>query len=203
MTRTILQSSSELLTRKRNAQGGINFQHLRLGNMPDVVGEYAFGKADQIIAEDGAVVLQPLVGSDFDLRRKTAVSAVDRSAYYAGETFINTILPGNDEENPLAFRITSGALVDQVQVAASHSPLSSRNMVWYESTSSASALSSSAYFSKSSLSRAADFSGVFATAGVGVKEIVTLPAGTSLGTSIVRGPKAGISKVCVMVISKV
>jgi hypothetical protein len=77
---------------------------------------------------------------------------------------------------------------------------SSKIGIWYDSTSIASALSSSAWSRKSSMSLASDLCICSLPAEAGVKAIIVLPTGISRGMSIISLWLAGTSIVCSIVI---
>lgn len=139
-----------------DAESGVDFFHFGNRKMAYIIGKYAFGKTNQIVTENSAVMFKPFTDANSDLGREAEVARINGGA---NNTYI----------------------------------------FWYESTSSASAFSSSAYFLKSFLSLSADISGEFTEDRAGVKASITGPMGTSRGTSRAMWRSAGTSMVCVMV----
>ena len=181
----------EMLDSQSNAQSSVDFLYFGVREMSNVICKYTFWKTNQVVAENCTVMLEPFINANYKLGGNAVIFRINRGADDAGEAFIYAILPGNNKKNPLFFRVIFGAFVYQKQITSFHFSISSICIFWYESTSSASAFNSSAYFSKSSLSLAAISSGEFADDLAGVKAIIVLPVGTSLGTVIRRS--AGIS----------
>jgi hypothetical protein len=56
---------------------------------------------------DARFVLEPVFGADFDLRRQSVPTCVDRGADDRGETRSDQGRPGDDGEDPRSFRVSS------------------------------------------------------------------------------------------------
>jgi hypothetical protein len=177
-------------------ESDVHFLHFGKGERADIVGEQRLMNTDQIVTEYSAVVFKPLIDTNFNLSWEAVKISVDRGANDRGETLIDKGLPGNNEKNTVFFGIVFRTPINAVQIASFHGLSSSKIGIWYNSTSSASALSSSAWRRNSSISRSSDILSLTAEAGVKVR--ITLPVGISGGTSSVIRRLAGISMVWVI-----
>jgi hypothetical protein len=111
------------------------------------IGKHGFLDANQLIAENSTVVLYSFVHAYLDLSGEAVVIGVNGSANSGREILINKSLSGNNKENSVFLWVIFGTLINPVEAAMFHNLMS-----WYSKTSSASALSSSAYSLKSSIS---------------------------------------------------
>jgi hypothetical protein len=82
-------------------------------------------KTDQFVAVDRTVMFQSLVCANLDLGTKAAVFGVDWGANNCGKTGINSLLPSNDQENPIIPGVIPGAPVYPVEFASLH-----RSKLW-------------------------------------------------------------------------
>ena len=196
------EADMKLFDGKGYAEGGVYFLHFVIRESADIIGEHGFINAHQIVAEDGAVVFQPFINTDFDLCTDTAVLGVDRGANNRGETLIDKSLPGNNKKNTVFLRIVFCSFIDPVEFAPFHRSLSSKIGFWYKSTSSTSALSLSAWRRKYSASCAAVILCLADFASAGLNEMITDSVGISRGTSMISLRSLGIFMVCVRVIEK-
>ena len=112
----------KFLHSQRNAEGGINRRHFVIRKAANEVSQSDFGDACQFIAIDGAVMLQPFIRADFNLSRQTAVFGIHRGANYRGERCVDSILPGNDQKNPVILWVILRSPVDTEEIAALHEP---------------------------------------------------------------------------------
>jgi len=194
-------NDTELIDCQSDTEGSIDFLHFVRRERAYIVSEQKLGKANQIVAEYSAVVFKPFIYANLNLGGETAIVSVDRGANDRGETLIDKGLPGNNQKNPVFLWVVFRTPINAEQIAPFHGSSSPKIGIWYDSTSSASALSSSAWRRKSSISRSSDILSLPAEAGK--KRISARPAGTSGGTSMVSLWLAGISTVCVMLMRQV
>jgi hypothetical protein len=196
-----------LYNSQSDAKGGIYFLHFGKGERADEVSKQGFMNTDsgclssRIIAEYCTVVFKPFIDTNFNLGGEAAIVSVDRGANDRGKALIDKGLPGNNEKNPVSFGVIFRTPINTVQIAPFHGLSSSKIGIWYNSTSSASALSSSAWRRKSSISLSSDILSL--TSKAGVKARTALPVGTSRGTSMINRRSAGISTVCVTVMERI
>ena len=85
----------------------------------NVVGQVGFGKTDQGIAVDTAVVFQAFVGTDGNLCRQSIVGGVDWRANDRRELGIDQDLPAHNNENALPFGVAR-RMFDEKELAALH-----------------------------------------------------------------------------------
>jgi len=189
---------TELTDSQSNTEGGIYQFHFGIRKRANVISQHGFRDTDQIVTEYSAVVFKPIIDTNFNLSGEAVIISVDRGANDRGETLLYKGLPGNNQKNPMFLWVVFRTPINTVQIAPFHESPSSKIGIWYNNTSSASALSSSAWRRKSSISRSSDILSLTADAGVKVR--ITDPAGISGGTSMVSRRLAGISTVCVTLI---
>jgi len=193
--------NTKLIYSQSDTQGGVDFLHFVRRERADVVGEQRFRNANQVITEYSAVVFKPLIDTNLNLGGEAAIISINRGANDRGETLLDKVLAGNNQKNTVFLWIVFRTSINTVQIATFHGSSSSKIGIWYDSTSIASALSSSAWRRKSSMSLASDLCICSLPAEAGVKAIIVLPNGTSSGTLINR--LDGMSTVFVIVIRKI
>jgi len=89
------------------SEGSVELKELLRREIADIVGEHGFGKTDELVAVDAAVVFQPLLDSDWNLAVEAIAPGVDRSAHDAREPRAQKQLPAHNDENPGFARIES------------------------------------------------------------------------------------------------
>ena len=111
----ILKSNSQ-----RNSQGCVHFFHFGIRKGADIVGKLGLGNADQIIAENSAVMLQPFLNANLNLGPNSSVIGIDRGADNAGKGIVDQFLAAYHKEPPVILRVIAPTPVDPVQFSPLH-----------------------------------------------------------------------------------
>lgn len=84
----------------------------------DVGSQRRFGQADQLVAMDAAVVLQPLAGANRHLGGQPIVCGVDGRARDGNMAGCDLRLPADDDKLALAAGVAPGRPLNAMQLAA-------------------------------------------------------------------------------------
>ena len=91
--------------------------HPRRCQAPDEIGEHRLGQADEGVAVDARFVLESILHAEFDLRRQSVATRVDRSADDGRESRIDQSLSADDREDARSSRIGCARATDAEEIA--------------------------------------------------------------------------------------
>jgi len=105
---------------QRDSKGTIEFVDLCGRQSSDEISQHRLREADEFVAMDTAVVLQPFRNPHCHLSRQSLVNRVHRCAGDGREAGVNQDLTADDHEDTKPLRILSRWMCNPVQFAASH-----------------------------------------------------------------------------------
>jgi hypothetical protein len=131
-----------------NGQRAVELKQFAQLKRTQVVREQRLRKAHKLVTVDAALMFQSLLDIEIGLCRQTIPPRVDGCTDYRRERRVDDGLSTDDHKHTLSSWVRGGGVLDPLHVATVQS------MTWYESTSSASWFSSSAWALMISRSRA-------------------------------------------------